>query len=122
MNTRVREHLIEVSRKKGIIGYQELCNLCGLKLNMRDSPHDRGEIGRILGEISAYEYKHERPLLSAVVLSKSGEEGDGFFKLCEELGITGDWRRLKKDNEFVVTEINKCHEFWGKVENYIEHK
>jgi hypothetical protein len=118
MNTRVRDHLIEVSRKKGIIGYQELCKACGLELDMRNSPHDRGEIGRILGEISTYEYRQKRPLLSAVVLSKSGEEGDGFFKLCEDLGITGDWRRLKKDDVFVVTEINKCLEFCSNIDNY----
>lgn len=122
METKVRNHLIEVSRKKGIVGYQELCNACGLRLNMRENPHDRAEIGRILGEISAYEYEHERPLLSAVVLSKSGEEGDGFFKLCEELGITGDWRRLKKDDVFVVNEINKCHEFWGDAGNYQKYR
>lgn len=114
MNNNVREKLIEVSRKKGIIHYQELCDSCNLKLDMRNSPADRAEIGRILGEISEYEYLNERPLLSAIVLSKSGEEGDGFFRLCEQLGITSDWKKLKKDDTFSIMEINKCHEYWSR--------
>jgi len=89
---------------------------------MHDNPQDRKEIGAILGEISEFEHNNGRPLLSAVVLSKSGEEGDGFFKLCEELGITSDWRRLKKDDVFVATEINKCHDFWRDGGNYAKYK
>lgn len=122
MNNKVRQYLIGISHKKGVVGYQELCDACGLKLNMRDNPQDRTEIGKILGEISTFEHKHNRPLLSAVVLNKSGEEGDGFFKLCEELGITGDWRRLKKDEQFMYDEINKCHKVWADTEYYMIHK
>lgn len=114
MNNKVREKLIEVSRNRKIIFYQELCDACDLGLDMRNSPADRMEIGRILGEISAYEHFNERPLLSALVVTKSGEEGDGFFKLCEELGLTADWRKLKKDDLFSVLEIKKCHEYWLK--------
>ena len=51
MNTRVRNKLIEVARKKGIIYYQQLCNECGLKLDMANNPSHRSEIGTILGEI-----------------------------------------------------------------------
>ena len=123
MNSRVRNKLIEVAHKRGIIHYQELCDICSLKLDMRENPHDRLEIGKILGIIAEYEYKEGRPLLSAIVLSKwGGEEGDGFYKLCEELGITSDWRRLKKDDTFSVREINKCHEFWSDNDNYIMYK
>lgn len=122
MNKRVRDKLIEVSRKKNIIHYQELCDTCDLKLDMRNNPHDRLVIGAILGAISEYEYKAGRPLLSAVVLSKSGEEGDGFYKLCEELGITPDWRRLKEDDTFAIREINKCHSFWMDSNNYENYR
>lgn len=118
MNAIVRNKLIEVARKKGIIYYQELCDVCNLKLDMYNNPQDRLEIGYILGTLSEYEYKAGRPLLSAVVLSKSGEEGDGFYKLCQELGITSDWRRLKRDDTFAIIEINKCHDFWRNDDNY----
>ncbi|WP_373707958.1 hypothetical protein [Kaistella sp.] len=113
MNNIVRNKLIEVSKNKSIISYQELCNACDLKLNMRDNPSDRGEIGRILGEISVYEFENNRPLLSAVVLSKNGEEGDGFYKLCEDLGLTKNWRKLKEEGIFSIQEIIKCHQYWA---------
>ena len=115
MNTRVREKLIEIASRKNIIHYQQLCNDCFLKLDMYNNPDDRKEIGRILGEISTYEFENDRPLLSAVVISTTGEEGDGFYKLCEELGITSDWRKLKRDEVFAVQEIQKCHDFWSNL-------
>jgi hypothetical protein len=81
-------------------------------------PQDRIEIGRILGEISEYEYKHNRPLLSAIVLSKgSGVEGNGFYKLCENLGITNNWKLLR-ENDFSIKEIRKAHDFWREDNNY----
>ena len=122
MNTEVRDMLIDIARKKGIIYYQELCDGCKLPLNMRDNPQDRLEIGNILGEISTYEHKNGRPLLSSIVLTRSGEEGDGFYKLCEELGKTGDWRKLKRDGVFAVQEIKKCHNFWSDLSNYNKFK
>lgn len=122
MNTEVRDMLIEIARKKRIIYYQELCDGCKLPLNMRDNPQDRLEIGSILGEISTYEYKNGRPLLSSLVLARSGEEGDGFYKLCEELGITGDWKRLKRDGVFAAMEIKRCHEFWDDNTKYQNYK
>ena len=114
--------LIEIARKKGIIYYQELCDGCKLPLNMRDNPQDRLEIGSILGEISTYEHKNGRSLLSSIVLTRSGGEGDGFYKLCEELGIASDWRKLKRDEFFAVQEITKCHDFWKDDINFINYK
>lgn len=113
MNETVRKKLIEVAKDKAIIHYQELCNACNLKLDMQNNPADRKEIGRILGEISAHEFANKRPLLSAVVLSKNGEEGDGFYKLCQELGITKNWRKLKEEGIFSIQEIIKCHQYWS---------
>lgn len=64
--------------------------------------------------------KNSKELQSIVV--ESGEEGDGFYKLCEELGITSDWQRLKRDETFAMTEINKCHDFWRDNNNYQSFK
>lgn len=122
MNARVRNLLIETARKKQVIHYQELCNACELDLNMRQNPHDRKIIGNILGDISEFEHENNRPLLSSLVLSKSMEEGDGFYKLCEYLGITSNWKRLKQDGSFAVMEMNRCFDFWGDEENYKKYK
>jgi len=122
MDKDIRNLLIDIARRKQIIYYQELCDKCQLGLNMRENPSDRLEIGRLLGDISTYEFNNDRPLLSAVVITKGGEEGDGFYKLCQALGLTGDWKKLKREGIFAALEIKKCHEFWSNNENYESFK
>jgi hypothetical protein len=124
MNTTVRIYLIELARKKTnqIITYQKLSDACDLKLNMQAGYHIRGEMGQILGEISEYENAHNRPLLSALVVRLGDQlEGDGFYKLAEELGF-GDWKRLKREGIFEVEEIKKCIAFWSNDTNYKKYK
>ena len=59
---------------------------------MQEGQHRRKEIGKILGDISRHEHKNERPLLSSLVIRIDDKtEGDGFFKLAEELGF-GNWK------------------------------
>lgn len=108
----VRNILIRIASKKQTIYYSELCEKANLNLDM-SIPADRGEIGKILGHISRYEHENERPLLSSVVVTKNMEQGDGFFKLAEELGF-GDWKKLKKEKLFEYDMINKTHNFWSK--------
>lgn len=109
---RVRDILISVASKRSIIRYSELCQKASLRLDMAIPAH-RGEIGHILGNISAHEYDAGRPLLSSVVLSVGGEQGDGFFKLAEELGF-GEWKKLKNDGLFEVEMIKETHDYWSK--------
>jgi len=117
MNYRVREYLIDLANKGKIIYYQQLSDACKLGLDMQASEWDRAEIGRILGEISTYEHENGRPLISAIVLSKGSQyEGDGFFKLAEELGF-GNWKNLR-DSNFDIRQINNCFEFWKNSNNY----
>jgi len=89
---------------------------------MTDSEFARAEIGRILGEVSAFEHNEKRPLLSTLVISKySSEQGDGFYKLCEELGY-GSWKKLKNDITFDSIQINRCYDFWSDQNNYDKSK
>jgi hypothetical protein len=124
MNQKVRNYLIEVSRKKSnpIVTYQKLSDDCKLGFNMQENPYDRKKLGEILGEISIYEHNFGRPLLSALVL-RSGDhyEGDGFYKLAEELGF-GNWKKLKNEELFEIKQINSCIEFWQDEANYIKYK
>src|SRR5688572_15989829 len=118
MNETVRNELIQLARKKRTITYQELSDRCKLGLVMRDSEFARAEIGRILGEISSFEHNNNRPLLSALVISKgSGEQGDGFYKLCEELGY-GSFKKIKRDITFDSIQMNRCFDFWSNDEKY----
>ena len=125
MNSKVRNYLIELSRKRTnqTVTYQKLSDDCSLGLDMRNNPNDRKILGKILGDISTYEHQNnKRPLLSALVI-RSGDnyEGDGFYKLAEELGF-GNWQKLKKEGLFEVLQIKKCIEFWSDDKNYQEYK
>lgn len=117
---RVREILISVASNRSIIHYTELCRKATLKLDM-GIPADRGKIGNILGEISSYEHELGRPLLSSVVVSVNGEQGDGFFKLAEELGY-GDWEKLKRGREFEYNMMNATHDFWAAIEREVKEE
>lgn len=126
MNIIVREYLINRARKptNQTISYQELSDTCKLGLNM-GIEFDRKEIGKILGEISRFEYSQnkERPLISALVVTEGGgfKGGDGFYKLAEELGL-GKWRDIKKEGILYDIHITKSIAFWKDDKNYIEHK
>ena len=122
MNENVRQKLIELARKERTIGYQELSDACRLNLDMRESEFDRAEIGRILGEISRFEHKHKRPLISSLVIGKGDHyQGDGFFKLAEELGF-GNWKKLQSDVTFEMGQINSSFAFWKEDSNFNRFK
>lgn len=121
MNELVRKFLIDRARQRTsqTIHYQELCNACGLKLDMSNPDH-RNQIAVILRDISREENRHKRPLLSALVLRAEDQlEGDGFYKLADELGF-GDWRRLKREGIFEVQQINECIAFWSDDRIYVQ--
>jgi len=109
---RIREILIEIASKRSVITYSELIIKAKLDLDM-NAPYDRGVIGRLLGSVSAFEYEEERPMLSSVVITVSGKQGDGFFRLAEELGF-GDWKKLKNEEVFEYEEMSRTHDYWSK--------
>jgi len=123
MNKIVRCYLIDLSRQRTnqTVTYQQLCDDCDLGFNMRDNPSDRNIIGRILGHISRFEHENNRPLLSSLVLRVGDNyEGDGFYKLAEDLGF-GNWKRLKKEGIFEAQQMRKCIDFWCDDTNYSKY-
>lgn len=80
----IREILIEIAKRGSTITYSDLCYRAELPLNMQNR-QDASYLGDIIGDISTYEFEHGRPMLSSVVLTKNGYEGNGFFRLAEEL-------------------------------------
>ncbi len=117
MNSRVRNQLISIAKSGGSpIPYRRLINQTELGLNL-DIKHEKQLLGDILDEISEDEHENNRPLLSALVQDKRNGQGDRFFKMCERLDM-GDWKELKKDEDFRNEQITKCYEFWQNEENY----
>ena len=123
INKIVRKYLIEIARDRTnqIVTYQVLADDCDLDLDM-SIPHHRKEIGAILGDISIYEHKCKRPLLSSLVVRVGDNyEGDGFYKLGEELGF-GDWKKLKREGLFDVMQMRDTINFWTNNLNYKKFK
>ncbi len=98
------------------IFYNKLCSQCNLGLDMQNDPSHRIIIGDILENISYYEHQNGRPILSSLVVTTSYEQGDGFYQLCEQLGM-GEAGKLKRDRaDFAMTK--ECIEYWNKEKNY----
>ena len=111
MNKIVYEKLNEVARSGTTIPYTDLKNECNLNLDF-DNIKDRNEIAHILGEISRYEHKNNRPLLSAIAVKKGShppDPADGFYNLVDELGLRskGEDRKI-----FFAKELRKAFEYW----------
>lgn len=106
MNNLLRKKLVEIAIDQTFISYGDLAPLVGLDM---DIPYDRGELGRLLGEISTYERQQGRPLLSAVAISLGANKpGDGFFDLARDLGLhTGP-----DDDAFWAAELDRVHAVW----------
>ena len=124
MNNEVRKFLIELARQRTnqTITYQKLSDKCNLGLYMQDGIHIRSQMGTLLGEISIYEHSNNRPLLSSLVIRLGDNlEGDGFYKLADELGF-GDWKKLKREGIFEIQEIKKCIDFWQDDNNYKKYR
>jgi len=125
MKENVRTYLIELARNRTnqTVNYQKLSDDCELGLNMQDGIHIRKQMGDILRDISEFEFKCHRPLLSALVIRlNDGEEGDGFYKMAAKLGFgNGNWKKLKTDF-FEYDQMNECIEKWSNDEFYNKNK
>jgi hypothetical protein len=116
MNTGIRMHLISVASRRGSCTYTQLNDLFHLGLDF-GLDRDRARIGAILGDIAVYEAEHDRPILSALVLhAGDSQQGDGFYKICEQLGL-GSAQKLRRE-EFGAIQMGLCHDFWSDQENF----
>lgn len=122
MEKDIRRKLIELARLKTTWTYSQLNEQLQLGLNFNNE-YDRALIGEWLGEISKYEFNKDRPLLSALITHKQGkrEQGDGFYKLCEELFVE-DWQDLKANKNWENNLIAECYTFWLDTSNLKKFK
>lgn len=79
-------------------------------------PHSPA-FAQLLGDMSADEHRHERPLLSALCIYKGGNDpGPGFWNISHHLGLIGPPKgldALAKDR-FWSQMVGRCHEFWRR--------
>ena len=114
MNQEVRKFLIDQCVKGQPIYYEAIGQILGLDLGLESQ---RQILSKTLGEISAFEHEHDRPLISSIAIYKQkNDHGYGFYNLCEELGIVKATKLSKELYGF--TQIEECKRFWQKPENY----
>jgi len=77
--------LTECARRRQMIVYSDLVK----KIRAIAIHHNDPRLFHFLGEISTEEFEAGRPLLTALVVHKSGDmqPGPGFFELAERLGL-----------------------------------
>jgi hypothetical protein len=103
---KVYAKLIKVAHAKSSITYGEIAKIMGLRV--RGNSMSR-EVGQILGEISEFEHREGRPMLSAVVIREDLDKpGNGFFKLAKDLkGIT-----ISDEITFWKAELEEVYKGW----------
>ena len=103
-NASLYQRLLDAAKGRGIVAYADLEKLLGLDL---DNPSDRKRIGELLGEISRYEVREGRPMLSSVVWHKDmSSPGRGFLNLGTELGRV---RGGEDELAFATRELNATY-------------
>jgi hypothetical protein len=72
-----------------------------------------GQIGHLLGQISAEEWVERRPLLSALAVLKGADEpSGGFYRLCAELPDVNLPAGKEARYEFWLQEVKRCRDYW----------
>jgi hypothetical protein len=121
MNFKVRLYLIQVARQKDKFAYySDIVKDCGLEgdINLK-TEYGRAAFTKLLSEVSEFEDKNERPLLSSVAIYKDAnrnDHGDGFYIVAEKLK-KGKFKKLK-DDLYGFSEAAECRKFWQNEDNY----
>jgi hypothetical protein len=102
----IRVILIEKAKKRANIPYSDLV---GMVKSVNFSPFDQ-RLFAILGQISVTENEQGRPLLSVLVVHKTGDmqPGEGFFELARALG-----RDTSDVLKAWIVEVQKVHQYWN---------
>ena len=99
--------LITIAKQQGTISYSDAGQLVGLGTT---NVEERNEMSHLLEYISRAEAAEGRPMLSSVVIYKSGEgPGRGFFTLARQL------KRARNDEDNTIVharELKATHEAW----------
>lgn len=105
--TEIRAILIKKAKERAMIPYSDLvAQVRAVNFNAFDV-----RLFSILGQLSTREHEEGRPLLSVLVVHKTGDmqPGDGFFELAESLG-----RDTSKLLEAWIAEVQKVYQYWNK--------
>ena len=102
----------QAARGQRVMTYDELNNACQLGLNFSDPSH-RTKISNMLGDVSEFEVKKGRPMLSAVIVlsgTRPPSPGKGFFDWAGKIGVA---RGPKEDDQlFFARTLRDVFAYW----------
>lgn len=103
----IRRVLVERAKARAMIPYSELV---GLVRSVNFNAYDQ-RLFAILGQVSMDEHQAGRPLLSVLVVHKTGDmqPGEGFFELAESLG-----RNTSDVLKAWIAEVQKVYQHWNR--------
>ncbi|MFC4143517.1 DUF3883 domain-containing protein [Pedobacter mendelii] len=109
MNKNLRIYLIKLARNRQTVAYGQAMADFDMDVTY---PEQREIFEDMIGEISDFEDKKKRPMLSSLVMHKGKLSiGSGFYRLAEQLGH-GVRKELSK-SRFEKTMHRRCFEFWS---------
>jgi len=111
---RVRDLLISKAKQRTIVHYGPVADLLGIETERLDHC---AELAQALDDISTFEHKHARPLLSVVVVHKpegqhevAMQPGGGFFKMAKRNGVQPS---DMDDEAFFIGELTRTYDYWA---------
>lgn len=117
MNREIRQMLIERARLKAPVAYGIIMQQLGLDNAIKEH---RESLSYELAEISRFEHKKKRPMLSAMAMYEGLKSfGPGFYPLAEELGY-GNAEELEK-KRFAYEMQKICNAYWKDETNFKEY-
>ena len=119
MNNQVREYLISVAREENsTVFYSEPIRDNRLKIDL-GSEEGQNQLKQLLEEISTYEHKAGRPMLTALAINKNeNDQGAGFYELAERFA-KGRKNNLRK-NWWGHQEAERVRDFWKNENHFTE--
>ena len=102
----VRAWLIEVARRGGMTTYEETAAsapACDARRPRWTRLHPN------LYEVSRSEHEQGRPLLTAIVVRKDCQVGDGFYRMARCVGK----HEGTDDLAFWLAEVRRVHDYWA---------
>ena len=112
MHTGIYNRLVELARDRRLTTYSDIAPLAGLSMEIDE---DRERMSQLLGEIVLHEVGAGRPMLTAIVVHRGGDNnpGEGFFAIATELNRFSGSRQQMPRLEFWTRQVQDVHTHWS---------